>query len=117
MRRKQLGVSLGGLLVGAFVLIILALLALRLGPSYIEFFAVKKAVVALATERAGSSPAEIRKSFDQRAQVDDINAVKGSDLEITKEGSAVVITAAYRKEIPLFGNIGVFIDFAATSRE
>lgn len=116
MRRRQLGVGLGGLLLGGFVLIVVALLGMKLAPSYIEFFAVKKAVNALASERAGASPAEIRRSFDQRATVDDITSIKGSDLEITKDGATVVIAAAYRKEIPLFANIGVYIDFAASSR-
>jgi len=61
--------------------------------------------------------AEIRKSFDQRATIDDINTVKGSDLEITKDSGGIVIVAAYRKEIPLVSNIGVYIDFRAASKE
>ncbi len=117
MRRKQLGLSLGALMAGAFVFIVLALLGMKVAPSYLEFFTIKKAVVALSAEKRGASPNDIRKSFDQRAQVDDINTIKGSDLEITKEGNEIVINAAYRKEIPLFGNVGLHIDFAASSRE
>ena len=49
-------------------------------------------------------------------QIDDINAVKPQDLEITKEGGEVVISFAYRKEIPLFANVGVYMDFAASSK-
>lgn len=117
MRRKQLGFSLGALMVGAFVFIILALLGMKVAPSYLEFFTIKKAVVALSAEKRGASPNDIRKAFDQRAQVDDISTIKGSDLEITKEGNEIVINAAYRKEIPLFRNIGLHIDFAASSKE
>lgn len=117
MRRKQLGLSLGALMVGAFVFIILALLGMKVAPSYLEFYTIKKAVVALSAEKRGASPNDIRKAFDQRAQVDDISTIKGSDLEITKEGSEIVINAAYRREIPLFGNVGLHIDFAASSKE
>jgi hypothetical protein len=117
MRRKQLGVSLGGLMVVAFILIMAALLGLKLIPSYIEFYTIKKAVAALSAEKKGASPNDIRKAFDNRANVDDITTIKGSDLEITKEGNEIVINAAYRKEIPLFGNIGVHIDFAASSKD
>jgi hypothetical protein len=117
MRRKQLGISLGSLMVGAFILILLAMVGMKVAPSYMEFFTIKKAVGALSMDRRTASPNEIRKSFDQRAQVDDITAIKGADLEITKEGADVVINAAYRKEIPLFGNVGIYINFAASSKD
>ncbi|OFZ87512.1 MAG: hypothetical protein A2W21_08680 [Betaproteobacteria bacterium RBG_16_66_20] len=118
MRKKQLGVGLGGLMAGAVILIALAMLGLKLTPSYIEFFAIKKAVNAIASEKAGgASVAEIRKSFDARATIDDISSVKAADLEITKEGNELVIAARYRKEIPLVANVGVYIEFAAVSKE
>ncbi|MEW6689627.1 MAG: DUF4845 domain-containing protein [Pseudomonadota bacterium] len=116
MRRKQLGVSLSGLLVGAVILIAFAMLGLKLTPSYIEFFAIKKAINAVGDEaRGGASPAAIRKSFDARAAIDDISSVKGSDVEISKDSSGVSLRVAYRKEIPLAGNVGVYIEFVATS--
>jgi len=118
MRSKQLGISLGGLMVGAAIFIVLAAIGMKLLPSYIEFFSVKKAVNALATEsRGGTTVAEIRKSFDQRATIDAIDSVKGSDLEVTKDGGSIVVSVGYRKEIPLVSNIGVYIDFRATSKE
>jgi len=113
MRNKQRGVSLAGLLVGAVIFIALAMLTLKLSPSYIEFFAIKKAVNALGDElRGGASPAAIRKGFDNRAIIDGIESVKAGDLEVTKEG----VSVAYRKEVPLVANIGVYIDFQAVSQ-
>ena len=118
MRRNQLGVSLSGLMVGGVIFITLAMIALKLTPSYIEFFSVKKAVNALAGEaRGGASVQEIRRGFDNRATIDAIESVKGSDLEITKDATGLTISVAYRREIPLVSNIGVYIDFAANSRE
>jgi len=117
MRKDQLGVSLGGLIAGAVIFIVLAMFGMKLGPSYLEFLALKKAVNAIAQEKRTASVIEIRKTFDARATIDDISSVKGSDLEITKEGSDLVISANYRKEIPLFGTLGVYIDFHAVSKE
>jgi hypothetical protein len=117
MRKNQLGVGLGGLLAGAVIFIVVAMLGMKLFPSYLEFFAIKKAVNALAQEKRGGTVADIRRTFDNRATIDDISTIKGSDLEITKEGSDLVISAAYRKEIPLAANIGVYIDFRAASKE
>jgi hypothetical protein len=118
MRNKQFGVSLGGMMAVAVVLIALAMVGLKLTPSYIEFFAIKKAINALGQEsRGGASVAEIRKSFDQRATIDDISSVKGADLEVTKDGGGIVVSTSYRKEIPLVANVGVYIEFKASSKE
>ena len=118
MRSKQLGISLSGLLMGCAILIVLAMVGLKLAPSYIEFFSIKKAVVAIASEaRAGATPQEVRKSFDARAMIDAIDSVKGSDLEVTKDADGIGVSVSYRKEIPLAGNVGVYINFRAASKE
>lgn len=117
MRYKQRGVTLMGLVVGSVVLILVALLGMRLLPSYIEYFNIKKAVsgIALESRGRGGSVSDVRRAFDMRQAIDDFQSVKGSDLEITKEGNGFSIIASYRREIPLFANIGVYIDFSAAS--
>jgi hypothetical protein len=57
----------------------------------------------------------VRRAYDARATIDDITIPKASDLEITKDGGNVVISFSYRKEFPLFSNIGLYVDFAASS--
>ena len=61
--------------------------------------------------------ADIRRAFEARATIDDITSVKPNDLEITKEGSEIVIAFAYRREVPLFGGVGVYIDFSAKTKQ
>ena len=117
MHSKQRGVTLGGLIIGLFIFIILALFGMKLLPAYIEYGTVKSAIHAIARERQAGSPQEIRRAFEARATIDDITVVRSSDLEITKEGSEVVISFAYRKEVPLFSNVGVYMDFAANSKD
>lgn len=119
MRRGQQGLSLLGLIFAGFVLVFAALLLMKVTPSYIEYFAIKKAVVGIANETRGrgASVSDIRRRFDNRSAVDDISSVKPSDLEITKEGNDYVITASYRREVPLFGHLGLYFDFVATSKE
>lgn len=116
MRNRQLGVSLGGLIAVLFVFIILGLLALKVIPAYLEYSSIRNAVISIAAEKSTANVAEIRKAFDARAAIDDFVAVKGADLEVTKEGGVVVIRTAYRKEVPLFGNIGIYWDFVANSK-
>jgi len=114
--KRQRGLSLGALFVWLFIIIVLALLGMKLIPPWIEFATARKAIQEIAADRVGSAtPQEIRRAFDSRATIDDITAVKGQDLEITKEGGEFVISFAYRREVPLVANVGVYMDFAASS--
>ena len=113
---SQRGVTLAGLMVLLFVLIVVALFSFKLIPAYIDFYTAKKAINVVAREKQGTSAAEIRRSFELRSAIDEIK-VKPSDLEITKDGNELVIGFAYRKEVPLFANVGIYIDFAASSKD
>jgi hypothetical protein len=114
---KQTGVTLSGLLIALAILMALGLLALKVGPAYLEFYTAKKAIVKVAFgARSGGGVGELRKSFDSQATIDDINVIAGRDLEITKDGNDVVLSFAYRKEVPLFANLGLYFDFAASSK-
>jgi hypothetical protein len=114
--RRQSGVTLMGLFATLFILIIVALFAMKVVPAYIEYATAKKAIGAIARERQATTPQEVRRAFAERAAIDDISSVKSSDLEITRQGNETVIGFAYRKEVPLFANLGMYIDFAASSR-
>ena len=115
MKKSQLGVTLTGLFITLFILVAAALLAMKLIPAYIEYATAKKAIDAIARERQAGTPQEVRRAFDARAAIDDIQAIKGSDLDVTKQGNAMVIGFTYRKEVPLVSNVGIYIDFAAST--
>lgn len=119
MRYRQLGVSLTGLMVVGVILIFSALLGMKLVPAYLEYNAIRKALTGIAADTRGrnASPADIRRSFDARAAIDDFTSVKASDLEITKDGNEFAVSAAWRREVPLFSNIGVYIDFTASNKD
>jgi Tfp pilus assembly protein PilE len=113
MHNAQRGVTLMGLIVGLFIVVVLALFAMRVIPSFLEYRTAKSAIEAVA--RQAQSPADVRKLFESRTAIDNIS-LKPSDLEITREGNQMVIAFAYRKEVPLFGNVGLYIDYAADSK-
>lgn len=115
MRNRQYGLSLSGLVFGSMVIIVVVLLGLKLAPDYMEYFTAKKAIEAIARDQPGATPTEIRKAFDARQAIDNMPSLKPSDLDIGKEGGQTVISFSYRKEIPLFSNIGIYIDFRADS--
>jgi hypothetical protein len=110
------GVTITGLIIVLFILVVVATFGMKLLPAYIEYGTAKKAINAIARDGTGAStPQEVRRNFDARAQIDNIESLKGSDLEIRREGGGMVIGFAYRKEVPLVSNVGLYIDFAANS--
>jgi len=117
MQTRQRGVSIMGLMAALFVVIILAVFGMKLIPSFIEYRTARNGIEAISREKQGSSVADIRKAFEARATIDDITSVKPQDLEITKEGSEVVIAFGYRKEVPLFGGVGLYIDYSAKTKQ
>ena len=116
MRNKQRGVSFLVVFLIGVLLALVAVGAMKVAPAYMEFATVKKDINAVAAnEGRNASVAAIRTAFDKRADIDDIKAVTGADLDITKDGGDVVISFAYTQKIPLFANVSLLIDFSASS--
>ena len=116
MRNRQLGVSLTGLIIGVVILILVVLVGLKTFPPYLEFFTAKKFITQIAQEQRGGTVLDIRKAWQLKTAIEDVSAITDKDLEITKDGGNIVISFAYRKEVPLFGNVGLYFDFAADSK-
>lgn len=112
--KKQQGLSLIGLIVVGGLLVFVAIVGMKLLPAYIEYFTIQKHLRELARSPDSSTPKQIMEAFDKRAQIDDITALVGKELDITKNGNSVTITASYEKKVPLFSNISILIDFEAT---
>ena len=112
MRHRQRGVSVPGMLaVGAVVALLVVLLA-RLVPTVIEYQAVQKAVNRAAT---GTTVGEIPALCNKAARIDDISALSGNDLQISKENNQVVVAFEYEREIHLFGPAYLLMRYAGRS--
>ena len=116
---KQRGVSLSGLLLWSIVLIFVAILGMKLVPVYREYAAIKTTLVSMANDPVlqNGTKAEIRRSFNKRAQIDDISVVNGGDIEINKESGAAVLNIIYSVKTPLFANISLYFDFNVSSEK
>ena len=115
----QRGLTLISMIVVCVLLILVALVVVKVAPEVIEYGAIVKDVKATAQDPAtrNASVAEIRRDFDKRKSIDNITAVSGADLDISKEGNDVVIAFAYSKKIPLTGPVSLLIDFEGSSAQ
>lgn len=112
---RQRGLSLTGLMMWGFALALLALLGMKVAPSVIEYYQLKKNIHAtVAQSGANSTVADVRKAFGRFMEVDYLD-FKPEDLEITKENNQIIISFEYEKKIPLFANVSLLIDYAAST--
>src|SRR5580704_1364022 len=84
---RQRGISLVGLIFVLVILGMIGVLALKIVPTVTEVMTVQKAILAAKT--AGSTPAEMRLSFDKQADTGYVDSITGKDLDIqrTADGS------------------------------
>jgi Domain of unknown function (DUF4845) len=116
MRNRQRGISFLVIFLIGVVLALAAVGAMKIAPAYTDFLTAKKAIFAIAAgEGRTGNVGDIRKAFDRRSNIDNITVVTPGELEISKEGGDVVISFAYTKKVPLFANVSLLIDFAAST--
>lgn len=111
--KRQSGVGALGIVFILIAIGFVALLIMKLAPVYLENWSIKKVLSTMQKdpEVANMTPKEIRASFDRRALIDDIHAVKGDDLDISRDAGITTIQAIYAVKVPLFANVNVCIDF------
>ena len=116
-RSRQRGVGFVTLCLYFLVGGVLVLGGLKLMPHYIEYFSVKRVIEGMATseEVKSGTVAEIRANFDRRRVIDNIQVLKGPDLEIIKENNETVVNAAWQAQVALFPGYTLLIDFAVST--
>lgn len=113
---RQRGVSILGILFICVAIVLVAVLALKITPAYMEFGTVKKSLQS-AKDSGAKTVVDIQKAFQRNADINGITVISGKDLDITKDGNDIVIGFHYDKKIPLFANVSILIEFAADSRD
>ena len=115
--RSQKGLGLVAVFLFGALAVVLVTFGIRVLPAVLEYQSVQKAVRAAATINAGGavSAAEIQRAFDRQAVIDDITAVKGTDLLIERTGNRALVSVRYEKRVALFGPVSLLIDFSASS--
>lgn len=116
--RKQRGVTLSGFLMWAVLLIVCALIGFKLLPPYMEFLSIQAQLKAIANDPEGRQGQRrvVEDLFDRRAAIENIRAIKAGDVQISKEGDGVVLSAEYSVCVPFVLNIRLCMDYAPTSK-
>ena len=116
IRRRQRGLSIVGFIVVAALVMLAVMIGFRMVPAYIEWYTVQKVMAdTLQRSKDGFTIYQFRRDFDLKAAADYIDSVKGSDIEVTKEGNQLVATATWQRILHLAGNVSLLLEFEATA--
>ncbi|MES2318277.1 MAG: DUF4845 domain-containing protein [Pseudomonadota bacterium] len=111
--KAQRGVSVSGLIVVLGVIIAIAMLALKVVPSVLEYKSIKDGIVAAKANNG--TPAEMRATFDKNADINAVTTITGKDLTINKVNGETEVSFDYEQRIPLFTNVALVIRYAGTT--
>jgi hypothetical protein len=115
--KREKGLTLTGMLFASIVVVVLLLLAFKIVPVYVEYYAIEKHFKAMAADPSlrGATRRQIAAAFAARASVDDVRSLGPEQIEVTKRGEQIVLTGEYEKKVPLFRNVSACFDFKPSS--
>ena len=114
--RRQRGLSLIGLLFWGGVIAVMAVVGMKIFPTVLEFYTVKRVVNRIAAGNPSTVP-QVRQEFDRATTTEySIQSLKGSDLVVTKDSNdKVVIEFGWDKEVEVFGPVFLLIKYRGKS--
>lgn len=114
---RQSGMSLLGMLLVAFALGLIALMAMRLWSPVMEYITIKQVVQQIArSESTSATDTQIATAFDKRKSVEySIVTIEGRDLEVDRESGALKISFAYDKVVDFVGPVYLLVKFRGES--
>lgn len=119
MSSQQRGITFGGFIMLAFLLVLVSIFGLKLIPAYIQNAQIKNVFNAIVhdPEMEKATLHDIRVSFDKRADIDDIKAIKSDEIDIAMDQGRLVLSASYPVKIRLVGNVSLYLEFNPTSAQ
>ncbi|MFA5371174.1 MAG: DUF4845 domain-containing protein [Sideroxydans sp.] len=116
-KNRQTGLGFGNFIMGAFVLIFVALLGLKVIPTYIHSGQISQIFREIVADPAMQDApiSAIEMSYRKRANINDITDLKIEDIEIVRDGGVLRLSASYEVRIPLVGNVSLVLAFNPSS--
>ena len=112
---NQRGFSLLSMIMWLITAIFVGILALRIVPSYLEYFSLKKIVKEVSAMATSDSvtDADLRTAFGKRLDVNNLPRLTPRDLAIERGPQGTVLKLAYSVRQPLAGPASLCLDFEA----
>lgn len=112
-QNKQQGMSFISILVIIAVVSFFIMIGLKVFPSYITHYSIKKVLLQLETDRDidKKSPAEIRKLLKRRFKINNVYDFDPKNINFTKKKDGLEVRIAYEVREHVVGNVDIVLTF------
>ncbi len=116
-KNTQRGISMTGIVLIIAGLLFVAILAMKLIPAYMHSAQIEHIFKAVVNdpEMQNAAVKDIRASYAKRATMDYITDITAEDIEVSKDGGSLTLSASYAVKIPVAGNISLVLEFNPSS--
>ena len=115
--KYQRGVALSGLIFWGVIIALVAVLGMKVVPSYIEYYKIlKDAKATINKVGPEATVADVRRTFDDFANIDSLDFT-GKQLDVSKDAGKIVASFDYDKRIPLFANVSLVIRYKGSTAD
>ena len=117
MQHRQRGMTMLGILAVVVVVGAWVYVGIRLTPKYLEYMRVASTLEKVRDEydsNPGTTEFMLRKAVERHFDIDMVQIITPSDIEIDKDGSIFTMRAAYEDTVPLAGNVSFLVQFDKT---
>jgi hypothetical protein len=111
--RRQAGLSMTGFLFVAAVMVVVALLAFRTVPAYIEYYTIQRALENALHEAPEPTLANVRRGMERKLNADYADAVTAKDVELSRSGNQIIASVSWERKLPLVYNASLLLEFDA----
>lgn len=116
-KNLQRGMSFTGIILIIAAFLFAAILGMKLIPAYMHSAQIEHIFKAIVNdpEMQNAAVKDVRASYAKRATMDYITDITADDIEVSKDGSSLTLSAAYTVKIPVAGNISLVLEFNPSS--
>ena len=113
--KRQIGVTLGGMLIFMLLLSLVVYTASRIVPAYTDDWLIGRALDNLVAQPGlqSSSDESIRAQFAKQMNFNNITVAKRADLLIERIPGGVRLSASFSTKRPFLGPVSLCLDFQA----
>ena len=114
MQHRQRGMTFIGILVLVVVVGSWVYAGIRLTPKYLEYMRIAATLEKVRDEfdaNPGSTEFMLRKAIERHFDIEMVEVITATDIEISKDGGSFKMRAYYDDTVPLISNVSFLLEF------